>query len=639
MQKNYIEINLLDINYIDDTIKKINFENKDDEFTVYIHTEYNAAFGLGECFNSINHKGKIRTTAVIEKFCNQGDFTYLPIPFCFTENRRGIFLNTFAICEFDFTCEKIIKITSKTNSKGEYPKLYIFNGNPIEIISTFTSLTGEIRIPPKWAFGVWFSANRWCTQNEVEKQLDISEKLNYYGNVVVIEAWSDETSFFRWSEAFPEPEKMIKRLEDKNYKLILWQCPIFKKMLEYENLDPVHEEERAYVEQNKLCIMKSNDEPYKIPDGHWFRGSTVPDFTNPKTYKWWFESRQHLIDMGVAGFKTDGGEFIYEDDLVFFDGSTSIEKRNGFAADYIDAYGKFLDFNHVLFSRAGGIGQQKSSIQWAGDQKSTWEELKGEFNACLTGSLSGIPFWGFDIGGFSGEMPSIKLYERATQLAVFAPIMQWHSEPVNGQFGGVEKVINNDRSPWNVAEFYNEKQLLDRLKYHYNLRANLLPYIYNEVLKTVKTCQPLMRHPFLNFPDDKNLLNSENCFMLGDLLVFAVLDEVSEIEIYLPKGEWTDLFTDKKYNQGYYKYKLEDNKLPVFIKNGNAIALNVDKNLKLGSFVGNETKKYNNLCFYLYGDDGYYHFIDDLGNDIEIKWQNGKIINQNSDIKYNIIYK
>lgn len=106
--------------------------------------------------------------------------------------------------------------------------------------------------------------------------------------------------------------------------------------------------------------------------------------------------------------------------------------KSGTGVDYTSAYKKFVGKDKVVFSRAGFSGQHTISIQWAGDQQPRPEEMKSVLKAELSAAASGILFWGFDIAGFAGPLPSMDLYRRATQFACFCPIMQWHSEPEGG---------------------------------------------------------------------------------------------------------------------------------------------------------------------------------------------------------------
>ena len=164
--------------------------------------------------------------------------------------------------------------------------------------------------------------------------------------------------------------------------------------------------DREDAVKRSLCIHNLDGTPYKIPEGHWFPGSMIPDFTNPETCKTWFGKRQYLLDMGVDGFKTDGGEFVCTDEVSFYDGSTGKESRNCYPQQYTKAYTKFLGDNHVLFSRAGYMGQHTTPCHWGGDQQSTNDELRHVLSAGLSAALSGILFWGFDLAGFAGPLPT-----------------------------------------------------------------------------------------------------------------------------------------------------------------------------------------------------------------------------------------
>lgn len=104
-------------------------------------------------------------------------------------------------------------------------------------------------------------------------------------------------------------------------------------------------------------MHNADGSPYTIPAGHWFAGSMIPDFTNPETVHSWFARRQYLLEMGVDGFKTDGGEFVCDPSVRFADGSTGRQGINGYAQSYTAAYSDFIGPGRVLFSRAGYAGQ------------------------------------------------------------------------------------------------------------------------------------------------------------------------------------------------------------------------------------------------------------------------------------------
>lgn len=634
-------------NSIAEGIESLTVSADHDGFSVGIEAQYGNVYGLGERFDKVNQKGSKITVQVLEKFCRQGEMSYCPIPFFFTDSRFGLYVDTRAVTHYSF--DDRITVSGYRDSRGSLPDIYLFLGPPAVIISEFSNHTGAAALPPKWVLGPWISANRWNKSKHIEEQLEEIEKAEFPVNVLVIEAWSDETTFYIWNGAqYPEndgsagipptdinydgqwqsPEKLIRCLHEKGIKLILWQIPVFKKCDE-PVVSEQHKNDCKYAESHGLCVKNRDGSQYRIPEGHWFAGSMLPDFTNPETVKWWFGKRQYLLEMGVDGFKTDGGEFVYTDDAVFHDGTTSTEMKNGYAKSYLEAYGHFAGKDRVLFSRAGYTCQQAYPVQWAGDQESAWEELRHVLSAGLSAGLSGIIFWSFDIAGFAGELPGVELYERATQLAVFCPVMQWHSEPVGGQFSETSSPEQNinDRSPWNMARVYKDAALLDRLRFHYNLRMNLLPYIYSQALECVRMGLPLMRHLVVNYPKDRHACDIEDEFMLGDILLAPVLHEGQKTRrVYLPSGRWQEFFNGKFYEGGqWYDITCMDNRIPAFVKEGSAVALNLSDSMKPGSDVGNNINGYKNLCFLLSGSKGMIHFVDDMGNDFILRWEGDKI--------------
>ncbi len=615
---------------------------------ITIESQYRAAFGLGERFDMVNQKGTERSIEVIDKFCHQGPLTYCPIPFFYTDKGFGVYIDTLRVSDISF--KDLITISLK-GTLEDFPELVLFFGQPAEILQDFSRLTGKVKLPPKWSFGPWISANRWNTQAEVENQTALLKKYQFPATALVIEAWSDESTFYLWNGAtyrendgsrglsynelnfegtafWPDPGAMIDKLHEEGIHLILWQVPLIKKCEEGLSCAQ-HDADWEYAVENGLVALNPDGNPYTIPKGHWFPGSMIPDFTNPEVVKWWLEKRRYLLEMGVDGFKTDGGEFIYKDDITFFDGSTGKEMRNGFVKGYMEAYSNFIDENRVLFSRAGYTGQQRCPIQWAGDQESTWDELRAVLKAGLSIGLSGVPYWSFDIGGFAGALPSPELYERSTQLAVFAPVMQWHTEPVGGQFAEIMPSAKgiNDRSPWNMAEVFGDWALLDRLRFHYHLRSNLLPTLYHEALKSKDSGLPMMRHLALDYPGDTNTLDIEDSFLLGDLLVAPVLWEgQTQRKIYLPEGRWMSLWNQKVYEGcQWVTSEFYENRIPVYLREGSGLALNLGDSKKLGSPVGAGVGAYQNLCFYLAGNQGQTHFKDDQKNELFITWQNDEV--------------
>ena len=553
-----------------------------------IRLVYHGAYGMGEKFNSLNQKGNTVVNQVREKFCFQGDKTYCPAPFFWTDTGFGLYVDTCETTVFAFQ-DDLIEV-----ELPETADVVLFSGTPETIIRDYMSLSGPAVLPPEWALGIWVSANRWNKQSDVEALLEKLQKYDFPASVVVLEAWSDEATFYIWNEAkytsvpdgqplryddfdfsdspWPDPAGMIQQVHDAGLKLLLWQAPIYKKQGAEERLNTQNELDREDAADRKLCVTMPDGSPYTIPEGHWFPGSMIPDFTNPETVKSWFGKRQYLLDLGVDGFKTDGGEFVHSEQAQFYDGSTGKEGVNRYARDYTERYRDFVGSSRVIFSRAGFSGQHTVPCHWGGDQQSQNCELASVLKAGLSAAATGMIFWGFDLAGFAGPLPSLDLYRRATQMACFCPIMQWHSEPDGGQFRELMPGAqgNNERSPWNMAESYAAPGFMDEIRYWHKLHEKLRPYLWETAQKCVRESKPMMRPLVYEWPADNMAIHCQDEYLLGDDLLVAPLLEENAVSrrVYLPEGTWFDFFDGKAHQGGQTITAGGNGKLPVFTRNG-----------------------------------------------------------------------
>jgi alpha-D-xyloside xylohydrolase len=593
-----------------------------------------SAYGMGERFDGVDRMDKRTECTIIEKFTNQGDKTYFPLPFFFCNDGHGLFVETDAAATFTLTKGHV----DVSLPAGEYDA-HFFYGSPKEIVSQFAKMTGAPALPPKWAFGPWISANRWNKQSDVEEQMEILRKTGYPATALVIEAWSDEATFYIWNgatyetkdggatftesdlafkEPWPNPKGMIDALHAQNVKLVLWQIPALKKLDEGQAC-PQHDADDDYAVSNGLVVQNADGTPYRIPK-QWFIGAHVPDFSFTKTRKWWMEKRRYLTDMGVDGFKTDGGEFIHDLSVRFHNGRDGVSMRNRYVADYEETYTDALNAEQTLFSRAGYLGAQKCPIHWAGDQVSTFSEMRAVLGAGLSLGLSGVPFWSFDIGGFAGALPSAELYLRSTALSVFAPVMQWHSEPLGGQFGGFETGLVNDRSPWNMAKHTDDPDVQRIALLYAHLRMNLLPELYRQARISVEANLPMMRHLVLEYPTDENAQSCHDQFMLGDLLIAPVLEEgATSRGVYLPQGRWYGFLTKEILEGGCtVEAQADRGQIPVYLRTPGVVALNLPDSMRVGGDVGNRVDTLQNLVLVASGKPNC-DYQDEFGNDAVIK--------------------
>jgi alpha-glucosidase (family GH31 glycosyl hydrolase) len=331
-------------------------------------------------------------------------------------------------------------------------------------------------------------------------------------------------------------------------------------------------------------VREADGQPYRIRP-FWFHDGLLLDFTHQEGAEWWLSKRAYLLDeLGVDGFKTDGGEHLWGRETRFSDGRRGDELLNLYPNLYVGACWRFAQEKRggdaLTFSRAGFTGAQAFPCHWAGDENSTWEALRASLLAGLNAGIAGLPFWGWDIAGFSGEIPTAELYLRSTALAAFCPIMQYHSE-----FNAHRQPLR-DRTPWNIAARTGEPDVLDVYRFYANARLNLLPYIYSEAQHSAQTGLPLMHALWLEYPDDAVCWSLDDQYSFGrSLLVAPVLQEgARQRRVYLPRGRWFDLWSSRVYEgAGWIDCAAPQDFIPVFVREGSVLALNTCPGCELGS--------------------------------------------------------
>jgi len=513
---------------------------------------------------------------------------------------------------------------------------YFFAGTPKTILDRYTSLSGRPQLPPKWAFGPWMSANEWHTQTQVTNTLNNMNSYNIPATVLVLEQWSDEATFYIWHDAqytpksgdqsfrysdftFPstgawqDPKAMVTDAHSRGVKVVLWQIPVLKQDFNTNpsTAPPQHLNDMSYAQAQNYVIGDGNGGQYRIPSGQWFGDSMMPDFTNSAATNWWLSKRSYLLnDVGVDGFKDDGGEMVFGRNLTFADGRKGDQMHNAYPGAYTGAYNTYLHSqvgsNGTLFSRGGTAGAQGTSIYWSGDQSSTFGSFQEAVRAGISAGASGVPFWSWDLAGFTGGFPTSELYLRAAAMAAFAPVMQYHSE-------GSNPSPSEERTPWNVQARTGDTTVIPTFQKFADVRMNLIPYIYTEAKRSADTGAPMMRAMGVEFPSDPNATTLDQQYMFGDqLLVAPVTTQGATTEnVYVPSGEWYDVWNSGRFTGGGTKsYGVPLNLIPVYARPGAIIPLNLNANYQLGGAIGNSVTTYTNLTFRIYPDGvssyGYY---------------------------------
>jgi alpha-glucosidase (family GH31 glycosyl hydrolase) len=604
-------------------------------------------YGFGERYDHTDQAGRDVNTWIYNEYGDQGSSgrTYLSIPFFISSRGYGIYVATTALTEFNletYRADMLGFTATVGGTLGETLQYYFFKGTPKAILDRYTQITGRPQLPPKWAFGLWLSANEWNSQAMVADTLNQAAQNGIPATVLVLEQWADEATFYVWHGAqyqpkpgdatfsysdftFPadgewqDPRQMVHDAGAQGVRVVLWQIPALKEIFNSPTphyptqAPPQHVNDKEFAAAQGYVVAGTGGKPYRTPVHSWFGNSMIPDFTKPAAVDWWMSKRAYLVDeVGVAGFKTDGGEMVFGRDTTFGDGRKGVVLHNAYPGTYTGAYNAYLH-SHVgaeggVFSRSGTAGAQTSSFCWAGDQFSTFEAFQEALRAGLSAGASGVPFWGWDIAGFAGAFPTSELYLRASAMATFCPIMQLHSQ-------WIAPPQTDTRMPWNVQAVTGDDRVIPIFRSFANMRMNLLPYIYSEAHRSSLTGTPLMRAMSIELPTDTAVGAQHEQYMFGDqLLVAPVVQEGATVKnVHIPRGEWHDLWYTAPFTGSRTKsYDVPLELIPVYARPGAVIPLNLNSDYELGGAVGNSIGPYGNLTFRIFpSGQSHYDYYDD----------------------------
>lgn len=327
------------------------------------------------------------------------------------------------------------------------------------------------------------------------------------------------------------------------------------------------------------------------------------DFTNDDAKKWWFDKRKYLVEeIGIDGFKTDGGECLFGHDIVLHGESDSKKVRNLYPETYIGSYYNYLKENGdgFTFSRAGYINAPSYPAHWAGDERSTFDAFDRTIKAGINAGLSGITYWGWDLAGFNGDIPTSELFIRSTQMATFCPIMQYHAES-KGEF-------NQDRTPWNIAERHNAPEVIDIYRDYAHLRMQLIPYIKHEAEKAIDGGKPLMRAMFLEH-DEETLYQVTDQYYFGDSLLVAPVKEEGKLsrEVVIAEDKMIDVFNLETYNKGIHEVTNKLEEFPLFMRSNKLIPMNIKDKLA-ANMKNKDFENFEDLKFVYTGGDAEIEF-------------------------------
>lgn len=445
---------------------------------------------------------------------------------------------------------------------------FVYGGGADKVVAGLRELTGQAPMFPLWTFGFWQSKERYVSQDElvsvVAKYRDLKVPLD--GIVQDWRYWGEDHKDWNAVEfrnpKFPDPRKMMNEVHRLNAHAIISVWPSFGPATGiYADLKAL----------NKLMIHET------FPQDN---GVKVYDAYDPVARDiYWKYMNKNMFSIGMDGWWLDATESehspVEEGDLDFQTYLGSFRKvRNAFplvsvGGVYEHQRQAASDKRIFILTRSAFAGQQRYAAQaWSGDVVSDWNVLRNQIPAALNISLTGIPYWNSDIGGFfSGRKfpegvkdPAFhELYVRWMQFAAFTGMMRSH-----GTNTPREIFMFGEREYW--AFDAQEKMI--------NLRYRLLPYIYSTSWKVTSNGESLMRALFSDFPEDKKVIDIGDEYMFGkSILVAPVTSEVRRRSLYLPEGgQWVDFWTGEKLEGGQeISREAPIDIIPLYVKAGSII--------------------------------------------------------------------
>jgi alpha-glucosidase (family GH31 glycosyl hydrolase) len=418
---------------------------------------------------------------------------------------------------------------------------------PATIMSEYARLTGNAEMPPLWTFGYQQSHRTLASEQEIvseaqtfrEKRLPCDAMI-YLGTGFCPSGWNTENGSFVWnSRVFRDPPKVLNALHERNFRAV------------------VH----VVILSDKL-------------DGTVRDACNLSRFDETQASCHWDAHRKDFA-MGVDGWWPDEGDALDS-------ASRLVRNRMYWEGPQIDRPNE----RPYALHRNGYAGMQRyGSFLWSGDVYSTWETLKVHIPIAVNTALTGIPYWGTDIGGFVPTKEfTAELYLRWFQFGAFCPLFRCHGRAWKlrlpwgwntGDPGPAE--INN----YNGAALPDSTQLHDArvepiCKKYLELRYQLLPYLYSTVREGAITGMPIVRALWLHYPDDAKAVACGDQYLWGKSMMVAPVVEkgATKREVYLPRGGWHDFWSGERIEGGREITRTVDlETMPLYVRAGSIVPL------------------------------------------------------------------
>ncbi len=491
------------------------------------------------------------------------DNTNISVPFLLSSNGYGIFWNNGSRSRFNNRFVHAFYLSSEVADSVDY--YFLFGPDFDKIIAEYRELTGEAPLFGKWAYGYWQCKNRYDSQQELEtiagKYRDLHIPLD---NLVQDWFWWNTMGEPVFNKNYPDPKGMIDTLHKEHVHLMISVWPFFRPG------SPVYDD----MDKRGYFIARS------ITGGFHPRGSALYDAFNPEARKYYWKLMDDaLFKIGVDAWWLDTSEPETEGRETNLLVTNKVAIGNG--ARYANEFPLLTttavyqgqrsasDQKRVfILSRSGFAGIQRNATSvWSGDIHPNWETFRRQIPAGLNLSVSGIPYWTTDIGGFVDANPDDpayrELYVRWFEFGAFCPIFRAHGTRTT-----------NQNEIWSYGP---EAQKI--LTQYDRLRYRLMPYIYSTAWKVTNEGYTFMRPLVMDFRDDTRAQNIGDQFLFGPAIMVNAVTEpgATSRHLYLPNALWYDFWTGSSIQGG----KAIDvaaplDRLPLYVRAGSIVPLGPD---------------------------------------------------------------
>lgn len=575
------------------------------------------------------------------------------IPFFQSNKGYGLFWDNNSPTIFEDRPES----TSFKSDVGDGVDYYfMYGGNADGVIACMRDLTGQAPMFPLWTYGYWQSKERYKSQDEV---VGVIKKYRELGVPLdgIIQDWQYWGNNYLWNameflnSEFSNPKKMIDDVHALNAHMIISIWSSFGPQTK-----PYRELDKLGALMNFKTWPESGSETWP-PNKDYPSGVRVYDAYNPEARDiYWKYLNAGIFSLGMDGWWMDSTEPDHlswkPEDMNNKTFLGSFRKvRNAYPLMTVGGVSSHQrsttsDKRVFILTRSAFAGQQRYGANtWSGDVTASWDALKNQISAGLNFSLSAIPYWNSDIGGFFlnnfrkklDDAGYRELYARWIEFGTFCPMMRSHGAD----------------APREIYQFGKKgDKVYDTIEKYINLRYNLLPYIYSVSWDVTANQSSMMRALMMDFANDKNALDINDEYMFGKSILVCPVTKVmyskdtqedftsiKSRELYLPKGtDWYDFWTGEKQTGGQYVTKETPlDIIPLYVKAGSI--------LPIGPKVQYATeKKWDNLEIRVYkGADGEFTLYEDENDNynyekgaystITFKWNDAKNVLSINDRK------